>query len=256
LNITLGALVGLVGGIGLAFLFENLDLAIYTVDKLEAATKLPLLGSIPHLDLPRKPSHHAILLRGNRQSPPREAFRILRTNVNALMIDISAKTLLIASAEQGAGKSTILANLAVAMAQAGRKVVMVDSDLRHPYLHKLFGTTNDWGLITMITRPSRVSSSTQLSKTKFPGVSLLTSGPLPPNPGERVGSIQMRKLIAELRLEADLVLLDSPAILNFADGAALASMADGVVLVAARGEATERGIQKALQQMDTVGAKL
>ncbi|MCK4693497.1 MAG: polysaccharide biosynthesis tyrosine autokinase, partial [Anaerolineales bacterium] len=237
LNITLGALVGLVGGMGLAFLFENLDLAIYTVDKLEAATKLPLLGSIPHLDLPRKPSHRAVLLRGNRQSPPREAFRILRTNVNALMIDIAAKTLLIASAEQGAGKSTILANLAVSMAQAGRKVVMVDSDLRHPYLHVLFGISNDWGLITMITRPSRVSSSTQLAKTKFPGVSLLTSGPLPPNPGERVGSIQMRKLIAELRLEADMVLLDSPPILNFADGAALASMVDGVVLVAARGEA-------------------
>jgi non-specific protein-tyrosine kinase len=256
LNITLGALVGLVGGISLAFLLDNLDLTIYSADDLEMLAKLPLLGSIPRFNLPRGLPNRPILLRVDKQSHTREAFRILRTNVNVFLNEMPAKTLLITSAEHGAGKSTVLVNLAVSMAQAGRKVVMVDSNFRDPSLHELFGISNDWGLSTMITRPSRVSSSTQLVKTKYSGLRILASGPLPPNPGERISSIQMRKLIAELRLQADLVFFDSPAILAVADAAAVATMVDGVMLVAARGETTERGVHKTLQQLDTVGAKL
>jgi succinoglycan biosynthesis transport protein ExoP len=256
LNITLGALVGLVGGIGLALLFENLDLAIYSADELEKVAKVPLLGSIPNLNISGKPPNRAFLLMGNRQSGSREAFRILRTNLHAQILREAARKLLITSAEKGVGKSTVLVNLGVAIAQTGRKVVIVDSNFRHPCLHEVFGVPNDWGLSTIITRPRRTSSVTQLAKTKFPGVSLLTSGPLPPNPAERISSLQMQKVLAELSLETDFVLLDSPAILDYADSAALASMVDGVVLVAARGESTERGFQKALQQLDTVGAKL
>jgi capsular exopolysaccharide synthesis family protein len=256
LNITLAALVGLVGGIGLAFLFESLDLAIYSADELEKVAEVPLLGSIPNINLSGKSPHRAILLVGNRQPASREAFRILRTNVHAQILREAARKLLITSAEKGVGKSTVLANLAITMAQTGRKVVVVDSNFRNPCLHKLFGISNDWGLSTMITRPSRSSSVTQLAKTKFPGVSLLTSGPLPPNPAERVSSLQMQKVLAELIIETDYVLLDSPSILDYADSAAMASMVDGVVLVAARGESTERDFQKALQQLDTVGAKL
>jgi succinoglycan biosynthesis transport protein ExoP len=256
LNITLGALVGLAGGIGLAFIFENLDLGIYSAEELEKVAKVPLLGSIPNLNLAGKTPQRAILLMGNRQPGSREAFRILRTNVHAQILREAARKLLVTSAEKGVGKSTVLANLAVAMSQTGRKVVIIDSNFRNPCLHDVFGISNDWGLSTMITRPRRTSSVTQLAKTKFPGVSLLTSGPLPPNPAERVSSLQMQKVLAELILETDFVLLDSPAILDYADSAALASMVDGVVLVAARGESTEDGIQKALQQIDTVGAKL
>jgi capsular exopolysaccharide synthesis family protein len=256
LNITLGFLVGLVGGVGLAFLFENLDLGIYSAEELENVTNAPLLGSIPRLNLSGRSPHRAILLVGNRQPGSREAFRILRTNVHAQISSTAARKLLITSADKRVGKSTVVANLAVTMSQTGRKVVIVDSNFRNPCLHELFGISNDWGLSTMITRPSRTSSVTQLAKTKFPGVSLLTSGPLPPNPAERVSSLQMQKVLAELVMETDLVLLDSPAILDFADSAALASMVDGVLLVASRGESTEKGVQKALQQIDNVGAKI
>jgi succinoglycan biosynthesis transport protein ExoP len=255
-NITFGFLVGLFGGAGLAFLFEGLDLSIYSADEFEHVAKAPLLGSIPRLNPSGRSPQRAILLVGNRQSVSREAFRILRTNVHAQILRKAARKLLITSAEKGVGKSTVLANLAVAMSQTGRKVVVVDSNFRNPCLHELFGIPNDWGLSTMITRPRRTSSVTQLAKTKFPGVSLLTSGPLPPNPAERVSSLQMQKVLAELVMETDLVLLDSPAILDYADSAALASMVDGVVLVAARGESTERDVEKAIQQINNVGATL
>ncbi len=256
LNIILGAIIGVVGGIGLAFLFENLDLAIYNAEDLEAITKLTQLGTIPRLKRPKGARHGAILLNGNDQSPVEESFRILRTNVNALISREAAKTLLIVSADEGAGKSTMLANLAVVMAQAGRKVIMVDSDLRNPYLHNIFDLPNNWGLSTLIGHPSKVATEMSKMKTKFQRVSLLTSGPRVAKPSEWVGSSNMRNLLVELGKGADLILLDSPAISAVADAATLAPMVDGVILVAASGEITEERVQRALKQLENVSARL
>ena len=249
----LGALVGLVGGMGLAFLFENLDPTLHSADDLEAAANVPVLGSIPEFKTPRRSRRGKIGLDLDARSPAAEAYRILRTSIFSVASDWPAKMLLITSAEPGAGKTTVLANLAVVMAQAGRRVVVVDSDLRHPCLHQVFDLPNELGLSNVDLDLNR--GDTALQETKIQGVRVLTSGPLPPDPAELLGSPETQRLIWQLATEADVVLLDSPPILPVADATVLAPILDGVLLVAARDQATGRRIQRALQEMDRVGAK-
>jgi len=254
LNIALGTLVGLAGGIGLAFLFENLDPTLHSADDLEAAAGVPVWGCIPNFAIPRKSRHGTIPLDGDGQAPASEAFRILRTNVLSSASGTPPQTILIASAEPGAGKSTVLANLAAAMAQAGRKVVVVDSDLRHPCLHQVFDLPNEMGLSSIIHNSSGVD--TVLQATKIQGVSVLTSGPLAPDPAELLGSSKMKDLVQELAQESDIVLFDAPPLLAVADTAVLATMVDGVLLVAARDQATGKRVQRTLQQLGRIGARV
>jgi succinoglycan biosynthesis transport protein ExoP len=256
LNIVLGTLVGFLGGLGLGLLFENIDSAIYSTEELETAAKLPILASVPRLRHTGRSNHRPILLIGEKHSSERESFRILRTNIDALVSNNRARSIMITSAEQGTGKSTILVNLAIAMAHAGRNIVIIDSNLRKPCMHETFGLPNDLGLSTIVTDPDQLSPNLWLAKTKFPRISLLSSGPLPSNPTERLGSQQMQKILSELVSSADMVLLDSPATLNYADAATIASMVDGVVFVASRGKTSRRDVQKALQQMEKVRASL
>jgi len=161
--------------------------------------------------------------------------------------------LLITSVEPGVDKSRLLANLAVGMAQAGQRVVAVDGNFRRPSLHDVFDLSNELGLSDVILDRSRVD--TALQETEIQGLRVLTSGPLPPNPAELLGSAKMQGLIWELAIEADMVLLGSAPVLDAADAAVLAPIVDGVLLVAAQDQATEESIQRALQEMDKVGAK-
>ena len=253
LNIMLGAVVGLMGGIGLAFLLENLDLAIYSSEELEAGADVPLLGSVPSLRVPRKLKGVPLLLRRNGHSSAAEAFRVLRTNIMALGSERPPRTLLITSVETGAGKSTILANLAVALAQSGLRVIAVDSDFRAPSLDKMFGVPDEFGLSNVIFERGKFGSA--LRETKVPGLRVLPSGPLPPNPTELLGLSRTRDLIGELAAGADMVLLDSPPLLGFADAVVLAPVVDSVVVVVARGRVSGGQIQKAVAQLAKVGAK-
>ncbi len=146
MNIALGALVGLMGGIGLAFLFENLSPLIHSRDDLEKATGVPMLGRIPEFEIRVGNWERAIVLNnGNAQSPAAEAFRVLGTSTLALIAKPQFKTILFSSAEPGVGKSTVVANLAVVMAEAGREVIVVDGDLRHPCIHQIFGIAMEPG---------------------------------------------------------------------------------------------------------------
>jgi capsular exopolysaccharide synthesis family protein len=253
LNMMLGGLVGLIGGVGLAFVLENLDLAIYSSDDLEQGVQAPLLGSVPNLKAPRRFRTAPLLLRRNGHSAAGEAFRVLRTNVLTLGTDGPPRKLLITSIEPGAGKSTVVANLAVALAQSGRKVIVVDTDLRDPCLDKIFGVPDDFGLSNAIFDRGRFSLG--LRETKVPGLSVLPSGPLPPNPAELLGFAKTRELITQLTAEADVILFDSPPLQRFADASVLAPLVDGVVLVVARGRVSGGQIQKAVSQLVKVGAR-
>jgi len=246
----LGALVGMAGGIGLAFLFENLDPTLHSADDLEVAAEASVVGSIPRFAVPRESRHQAVLLDGERRSSMGEPFRTLRSSILALGSGAPVRTLLITSAEHGAGKSTVLANLALTVAEAGKRVVMVDSDFRHPCLHEVFALPNELGLSSVLRDLRRLDAA--LQETMMGGVRVLTSGPLPPNPAELLGSPKMHKLIEKLAIKADVVLLDSPSILAVADAVVLAPMVDRVLLVAAQDQVTERGLQRALQQLDRV----
>jgi len=248
LNIGLGLLVGLVAGVGLAFLFEHMDTTLQTTEQIEKATKLPILGNIPVAKGPQQITFFT------NNSPQEEAFRSLRTIIFMFDPNTPLQKLLLTSAEPGEGKSTIVVNLASAMACVGRKVVVVDADLRLPKLHYIFGLMNSPGLSSVLKQETTLHKAVQ--ESIIPGVYVLTSGPLPPNPAELLSSPQMTGLIEQLAEQFDLVLLDTPALLPVTDAAVLAPIVDGVVLVVGRTQARQEAVRAALRQLSNVKARL
>jgi capsular exopolysaccharide synthesis family protein len=200
-------------------------------------------------------AEHSLITLTDPRSSVAEAFRTLRTNLEFSSLDSPVRTLVVTSAGPGEGKSTTLANLAITTAQAEKKVYLVDCDLRRPTLHRLFGTTNDVGLTDMI-RDEALRDAPPLQETQVPGLWLLTSGPLPPNPSELLGSRRMEEIIAKLKEQADVVLFDSPPSTVVTDAAVLASRVDGVLLVFSAGRTKRDHAQKAKALMEKVNARL
>lgn len=247
LNIALGFMIGLAGGVGLAFLFENLDTTLYTTEQIEEVTELSTLGKIPTAKRQRQ------IVFFNGSSPQGEAFLRLRTHIFTLDHDAPPQTLLVTSAEPREGKSTIVANLAFVIAQSSRKVIVVDGDLRRPTMHKIFDLSNEMGLSSILGQEATLDEAVQDSK--IPGVQVLTSGPLPSNPAELLGSPQMTALIEQLVQQFDVVLLDTPSLLAVSDAAVLAPIVDGVVLVVGRARARREAVRAAHQQLADVKAR-
>jgi len=247
LNVALGFIVGLAGGIGLAFLFEILDTTLYSAQQIDEVTALTTLGKIPSAG--RQPQ--VAFFNGN--SPQAEAFRRLRTSILTPENDVPPKTLLVTSAEPKEGKSTLVANLAFAMAQSGRKVIAVDGDMRRPTLGEIFELSNEVGLSSVLSQELALDEAVQDSHV--PGVQVLTSGPLPSNPAELLGSPQMVELIERLERRFDVVLLDTPSLLAVTDAAVLAPTVDGVILVVGRARARAEAVRAACQQLADVKAR-
>lgn len=252
LNIALGAVVGLAGGIGLAFLFENIDTAMYSPDELKIELQASLLGSIPELKVPAKLRGFPLLVQPNGKSSGAEAFRVLRSNVLTLDHGRPPGSLLVTSIEEGAGKSSVLINLAVALGQARKNIVAIDSDLRNPSLSRVFKIPNDLGLKNVIDQDS--DSEDAIQETKIPGVRVLTSGPKPHNPAELLGLASMKTLITDLANWADFVLLDSPPLTQFSDAVVLAPLVDGVLLVVSRGGVSAHKVESTVELLKQVGA--
>jgi non-specific protein-tyrosine kinase len=189
------------------------------------------------------------------RSPISEAYRTLRTNLDFASLDEALKTLVITSAGVGEGKSTTLANLAVVSAQAGREVVLVDADLRRPTLHQMFGLANDVGLTTMMMDDGALDAP-PLQQTAVEGLSVLTSGPLPPNPADLMGSRRMEEVVAALAGEADQVFFDSPPVVAVTDAAVLATKVDGVLLVISSGKTRRELARTAVQRLEQINARL
>jgi len=189
------------------------------------------------------------------RSPISEAYRTLRTNLDFAGLDRALKTLVVTSAGVSEGKSTTLANLAIVSAQAGRRVILVDADLRRPTIHKVFGLANDTGLTTMMMDDAALASP-PLVKTDVAGLSVLTSGPLPPNPAEVMGSRRMEEIIAALAERADQVLFDTPPVVAVTDAAVLATKVDGVVLVVSAGHTRRDHARAAIQRLQQINARL
>lgn len=193
------------------------------------------------------------------RSPAAEAYRTLRTNIQFSSLDKPVRRLLLASAGPDEGKSTTVANLAVAMAQADAKVVVVDCDLRRPAQHTLFNLRNGPGLTNLFLsaadgRSGEGETDLPLQPTAVPNLWLLASGPIPPNPAELLGSRRMDEILDQLAERADVVLMDSPPIVPFADAAVLSAKADGVLLVVGAGTAKRDLARKAKAQLEAVNA--
>jgi non-specific protein-tyrosine kinase len=189
------------------------------------------------------------------RSPVSEAYRTLRTNLDFAGLDQRLKTLVITSAGVGEGKSTTLANLAVVSAQAGRRVVLVDADLRRPTLHDLFGLDNERGLTTAMMEEAALAAL-PLKTTGVEGLVVLTSGPLPPNPAEVMGSRRMAEVIATLAEQADQVFFDTPPVVAVTDAAVLATKVDGVLLIIGAGKTRRDVARTAVQRLQQINARL
>lgn len=251
LNLVLGAIVGLASGIGLAFLLDNLDLAIYSPSTIEKESQ-PLLGSIPNLRLPSNLRGSPLLLQPNGRSSATESFRILRSNVLTMDHGRPPRSLLVTSVEERAGKSTVLANLALAFGQVGKKVVAVDADLREPALNRVFNVPNGTGLKNAIVQGESIQSVIQ--KTSVAGVSVITSGPLPHKPAELLGLPSLQMFVSDLVNWADLVIIDSPPMARYSDAVVLAPLVDTVLLVVGRGKVSKAQVHQAVTQLTNVGA--
>jgi non-specific protein-tyrosine kinase len=189
------------------------------------------------------------------RSPAAEAYRTLRTNLYFSSLDQALETLLVTSAASGEGKSTILSNLAVTMAQGEKRTILVDADLRRPSLHNLFEAGNNQGLTTMVVDES-ASAEPPLVETGVENLLLLPSGPLPPNPAEILGSRRMEEIIATLKTHADIVLFDAPPVIAVTDAAVLGTKVDGVLLVFSAGKTRREHAVRAKEVLERVQVRL
>jgi len=252
-TVLLAAAVGLVLALGTAFLLEYLDDTIKTPDDVERAMKLTTLAGISRIG-GDKMSDRLITIKHPR-SPISEAYRVLRTNLQFSSLDRPLQTLVVTSPNPVEGKSTTAANLAVVMAQAGKAVVLVDADLRRPVQHRVFGVDNNRGLTEVLLDGDPVLDG-NLQETGVENLRLLTTGPLPPNPSELLGSQRMARLVEQLKKEADVIVFDSPPSLAVADASVLATQADGVLIVADAGHTRRKMAREAVERFRQVGANL
>ena len=246
LNTALAALAGLAIAVGVALLFEYLDDTVKTAEDLET-TGLVALGGVARFPRPRTEAE-ALMVGSQHRSSAVEAYKVLRTNVQFSTLDRPGQTLLVTSANPGEGKSTTAANLALAIAQTGKQVVAVDSDLRRPNLHKLFGLTNTGGLTSaLLSKEAALDGYVQ--STRFENLAVLTSGPLPPNPSELLSSHRLDAVLETLKGQADVVVFDSPPALAVADASILASKVDGTMLVVDSGKTRVDALRRACETL-------
>ena len=198
------------------------------------------------------------------QSAAAEAYRTLRTNIQFTSLEKPIRRLLITSAGADEGKSITVANLAVSMAQAELRVIVADCDLRNPAQHEIFHVSNTEGLTTMFLGRAggqaglgaAAHMEPPLQPTAVPGLSILSSGPTPPNPAELLGSARMDSILEELTHRADVVLLDSPPVAGVTDAALLSAKADGCLLVVGAGIAKRELVKKARAALEAVHANV
>jgi len=189
------------------------------------------------------------------RSPAAEAYRTLRTNLTFAALDKPIETLVVTSAAPDEGKSTVLANLAVTMAQGERRVILLDADLRRPGLHEIFGSANERGLTTMIVEETALDDP-PLIDVGVGNLWLVPSGPLPPNPADILGSRRMEEAIAALKARADVVLIDAPPVVAVTDAVVLGTKVDGVLLVVCAGRTRREHAQRARELLERVHVRI
>ncbi|MFF2451830.1 polysaccharide biosynthesis tyrosine autokinase [Isoptericola sp. NPDC058082] len=251
LNLALGVILGAVVGVGTAVIRELFDTRIRTQAEVEELTGLSVIGSIAFdEDAVTRP----LIVQESPQSPRAEAFRRLRTNLQFLEVDDDSRAFVVTSALPGEGKSTTAINLAIALADAGTRVVLVDGDLRRPSLSRYMGLEGTVGLTTALIGQVTVEDAVQ--RWGDLNLNVLASGQVPPNPSELLGSVQMAHVIGELKDRYDVVLIDSAPLVPVTDGAILARLTGGSILVAGVGELHRAHLQEAIASLRKAGARI
>ncbi|TDQ38656.1 CpsD/CapB family tyrosine-protein kinase [Aureibacillus halotolerans] len=190
----------------------------------------------------------------NPKSPVSEQYRTIRTNIEFSAVDANVQTIMVTSSGPEEGKSTTAANMAVVFAQQGKRVLLIDGDLRKPTVHYTFHLENSFGLTSVLTKQSTVEQA--YVKSEIDSLDILPSGPVPPNPAELLGSQAMHILMSDLRKTYDIVIFDTPPVLAVTDAQVLANQCDGVVLVTASGKTEVEAAKKAKELLENARAKL
>lgn len=251
LNLIMGFILGAMAGVGIALVRTMLDSRIRGEKELRKVTDAPILGRIAFdSDATRKP----LLTQATFQSPRAESFRQLRTNLQFANVSGSAPSVLVTSSLPGEGKSTTATNLALALAQAGQAVCLVDADLRRPMVSEYLGLDRSAGLTTALIAARDVNDL--LQPWGEDNLYVLASGAIPPNPSELLGSVAMKNLIERLESAFDTVIIDAPPLLPVTDAAVLSQHVGGVVLVVGAQKTSQHDVQKSLDAMEMVGATL
>lgn len=239
--------------IGGLWLWEQFDTNLYASDQVEALLGIATLAAVPHN--PKQRNNAALITIDNPMSPMAEAYRLLREQINYASQERLIRSLAIVSGGAKEGKSTIAANLAVIMAQAGIRVILVDGDLRLPSLHALFQQPDSAGLTEALAHIANSTNNGQLNltlaNTCVPGLKLLTSGAAPTNPAEVLHSPHMEQLLKRLHEQADIVIFDTPPLLTAVDGLVLARLCDATLLVVRSGATQQHALLRIRQQLQS-----
>ena len=261
-------------GLGLALFFEYLDDTVHSTEEVERVLHLPALAVIPSVGSATRRrvlssstalqkqngngnGNSELLMNVDGRSPLAEAYRHLRTSVLLSTAGRAPKSLLVTSSLPGEGKTTTAVNTAISLAQTGASVVIIDADMRRPRLQSIFDMRGNEGLSSILS--SEISESDMLAMVKNDeesGLNVLTSGPIPPNPAELLGSDQMRRLLAALQANYTHVVVDSPPVSSFTDGVLISTMVDGVLLVVHGGKSSRHIVRRSKQLLSDVGAKI
>jgi polysaccharide biosynthesis transport protein len=271
-NIFLALILSLAAGVGLAFLLDYLDDTLKSVNDIDRYIHLPALAVIPALirnesrlrlkmigagGTPESNDRDStgLALINDSRSPIAEAYRHLRTSLLLSSAGQPPKTILMTSSQPSEGKTTTAVNTAIMLAHTGVEVLVVDCDLRRPRLHAHFNVPNTRGITNYLSGETDLNTLVQTFE-QLPNLKIMTSGPVPPNPAELLGSNEMRKLLSELGERFTHVIIDSPPCISFTDASILSTMVDGVVLIVHGGRSSRAVVRRAKQQLLDVGANL
>jgi capsular exopolysaccharide synthesis family protein len=254
-SLAMALLVGLMGGAGLVFFIEYLDRSVKDPGDLERLLNVPFLGPVPVIEAKKEgPLARDLISAHEPKSLYAEAYRSLRTGVFFTSPDNPPKVLMVTSTGPQEGKTVTTINLALAIAASGKKVLLVDADMRKPRVHKVFGQKNSVGLSTLLGGEKDVGLA--LKETKVANLTVITSGQIPPNPSELLGTERMVRFLGILRERFDIVLIDSPPLISITDSVVLGSHVDGVILVAKAGATSREILKRGIAMLGEVNASI
>jgi capsular exopolysaccharide synthesis family protein len=253
MNTALAGVVGFMLAAGIVFLIEYLDDTLKTPEDVERALGLPVLGFVAEMKYKKKSAAEVYISRQPR-SPVSEAFRSLRTNLEFSAVEKPISTILVTSPGPSEGKTTVAVNLAAIFSQAKNRVVLIDADMRRPHVHHLLGMSNREGLSDLFLNPSQTNNVGR-SRDDLPHLLVITSGSLPPNPAELLGSEKMSRILKQMRQNVDVVIIDTPPSL-VADAQILATKVDAVLFVIQPGVTRVETAKASLDMFKRSGARV